>query len=621
MVVDTSGASAFGDDLSGLSGTGKSANDPAGIPSAPSFHHTLDQVDETQLVSSSHSTISPYASVTDTAAREICANFWQEVSARAESQKSKAAVAQHQAAIERMLTSSMPDAHFAVHTDRIFGAVLWYKAQMDSGAVPHGDFSKLPLFGVLGEQISACWGRMVDLASFYVRESKYTPHLALISEQYARRTALVESVWQRFTQNYQFPDDAELRAEVSGRFFRANTVEEANQPMVAALLRHEFVKAAKLRLALELGGKNLKSYEVDAFEPSIPVNFDFIDANRGSGLIAPNFKTLIAANKAIMTGGSGFLFCCPDYAREKRPDGSYNYTMDGLGTSCGLTAERSLPVAAALISRAADLEQHGQLPFPIRLRIGVADFEATEANAQLTQCGSVDEFERRLGHSVSNIAARMVELLPSTLEIEISVDETNDNIQQRTLKVREAHTRREVAVVEIGRVTGSLLKDKIADEKPRTEYFNGLVEAKRADLVRLAETVPAVQRQIDTLILLRMDLIVKWSGAEAPAYVQELKSQVPVADKATVLRTMQSRLASGDTASEESQALLYLRRKVAVQGAEYAVMHDLMKDHASPYHLAADALNMWQVFGKKGIPLIGIRGLYAGADLVDLGAN
>jgi hypothetical protein len=618
MVVNTSATSASGD---GKDGAGPMAKEPVAIPASPGLHDSLDLVAETHVVGSSHSSIAPYASVADSVAREILARFWREVSERVSSPKVLTAVGQHQRAIEGMFAASMPDDKFAVHADRIAGAVLWYKTQMDSGAVPHGDFSKLPLFGVLGEQLSACWGRMVDLAGYYIRASKHQPDFAEFTNQYARRTALVESVWQRFAQNYQFPDDSNIRAEVSGRFFRGNTVDDFNQPTVAALLRHEFIQAAKLRLALELGGKQVQPHELDSYEPSIPVSFDFVDANRNSGMLPPNFKTMLALNRAIMAGGNGFLFCCPDYAREVRPDGTYNYTMDGLGTSCGLTAERSLPVAAALISRAAALEQNGQLLFPIKLRVGVADFEATEANARLTKCVSVDEFERRLGHSVSNIAARLVELLPTTLEIDISVDEAGHNIQERTLRVRDAHGQKDVAVVEIGRVTGSLLKDKIADENQRSTYFNELVEAKRTQLVQLAETVVPVQRQIDTLILLRMDLIVKWSGTEAPAYVQGLKSQVPIADKASVLRSMQAKLAAGDHTSEEAQALLYLRRKVAVQGAEYAVMHDLMKDHAHPYHLAADALNMWQVFGKKGIPLIGIRGLYAGADLVDLGAN
>jgi hypothetical protein len=605
----------------GPESTGSEAPQARQIPSASifSFGSLLDQVAETHAVGSQHSSLRPPSSVPNAEAQKICAAFWSEATQRASTPKATASVNQHKLAIQQMLAASIPDEHYASHADRIFHAVIWYKQQMDSGSVPHGDFSKLPLFGVIGEKISPAWGRLVELAQFYVRESKCEPDFGLMSRQFERRANLRDSVWQRFTQSYHFPDDAELRAEVSGRFFRTNNVSDDNQATLAALLRHEFLQAAKLRLAQALGGKKLMTNELDAFEPSILLNFDFVDAHKSTGLLAPNFKTLVDANRAIRSGGTGFLFCCPDYARKQQPDGSYNYTMDGLGTGCGLTAERSIPIATALIARAAELAKLDALPSPISFRIGVADFEATRANAELTNCGSVEEFERRLNSSVNQITARIVELLPSTLEIDVTLADSEDLIHQRTLRITEPHSNNVIALVEVGRVTAALLKDKEGDGTTSTlARFNTLVETKREHLVGLAEKSAPIQKQIDTLILLRMDLLVKWSGPDAPEYVQELKSQVPVRDKASVLRAMQAQLASGDISSKEAQALLYMRRKVAIQGAEYAVMHELMNTHNSPYHLAADALNMWQVFGKKSIPIIGIRGLYAGADLVDL---
>jgi len=71
------------------------------------------------------------------------------------------------------------------------------------------------------------------------------------------------------------------------------------------------------------------------------------------------------------------------------------------------------------------------------------------------------------------------------------------------------------------------------------------------------------------------------------------------------------------TINEKEEALNFLRKKAASQGAEYSLMHGDMQDNVNFMQLIADAANMWEVFGNKKITQLYVNGGYIGSGSIE----
>ncbi len=558
----------------------------------------------------------------------VANDFWVEKRTRAEAEANEAVrssrltrINQQSSWVSAFVDRNSSPLTLSADLDRVFTAVAWY-AHTDRAR--SGDFSGLRLFGVDTTKIEAVWGTLTELAEFYVEKTGITKHQEIWLE-HDRRDQLVQRTWSSFSTEYANALDKTALPEVLTKFFRdfshAGPIMQDEQHE-QALLAHAMFDAAEYRLAARL--------KVD--RAAVPLPYHTLHQLRSLQTLMPDSKAVVKLNEALLapTGANVFLFCCPDYAREKLPGGNYHYTMDGLGTGTGLTGERALPVVNALLDRLQSLSSRGAAAAPANIRIGYADFEATPENAN--RCGmgfNEHEFLRRLGMSAVSVQQRIQANLGSKLSAELLDDSASfdDPVGKLKMKIVNRENGHEIARITIGRVTDSFAEFnpgysgiKDFEERVATERQE-LLRFATADLSTFTEgkertTAEAFRRALDTLLALRLELMLEWKTEQVPPYLDKLAAQMPFDNKAEVIRSLQAGLSTGDP--ERSEALRYLRGKIAAQGAEYATMHKLMAAAPHVMHMYADAANMWQLFGKKSIPMLGIRGGYTGADVVDL---
>ena len=595
---------------------------PVGHPEI-SIEPTLDSSNKPETEPEVHARLASNAR-----AAEIVSQFWGEKRARAEAEPVESIRASRLSKIDQQetwfkafLERNSTALLFGHDCERIFTACAWYA---QSERPKRGDFSGLQLFGVDTTKIESIWGAISELSAFFVTKSGITKHQEIWLE-HDRREGLVTNAWTNFSAEFANALDKSALPAVVTKFFREFSFVEAdlgNETRENLLLAQALIDAAEERLAGRL----------KADRSEVPLSYHTLRELRGLQALMPDSKAVVKLNEALLAPGGAnlFLFCCPDYAREKLAGGNYRYTMDGLGIGTGLTGERALPVLNSLMSRLQRLSSHGHGVQPVNVRIGFADFEATPENA--ANCGmgpNPHEFLRRLGLSTHAIRQAIQNGLTDELRL-IEIEDSaslEDPVGRIEMQIVNSDNGNVLATVSVGRVTETF--KAFNSEYDGIHTFEEMVRQERQDLVRFAtadlssftegkerSTAEGFRRALDTLLALRLELMLEWRTERVPAYIDTLASQMPFENKAEVIRSLQQGMASGDP--EKTEALRYLRGKIAAQGAEYATMHKLM--HAAPnvVHMYADAANMWQLFGKKSIPMLGVRGGYAGADVVDL---
>lgn len=571
----------------------------------------------------------------DRSAEDIIKDYWAEKRQRAGTEKGLNKIADLEQKIERFVDNNRVSEESGADYERIFSRVLWYKDEIKSGNVKENDFSGLRLFGLDIAKIESIFHPMADLAQGYIREAGAPDRRAEIANEYSFRKELVNEAVGSFCREYNLQRDPNFEGSVVSSFFKnLNATHADDGELLRGLLTHNLTQALESKLTAVLSSTKKTSQDSDRQLSSegVLLSYSTLAECRSLGTLLPDFQKVVAINKSMASGGTGFIFCCPDYSRRQLSDGSFEYSMDGLGTGTGLTAERALPVVQELLSRALDMSNRGLLQSSLNLRIGVADFESTPDNATLTGCGTVAEFDKRLGRSVDSIAAQILRQAAPGIECGYSMKRYGaDPIHSVIVDAYNRKTDEPIATIVIGRVTNSFLGVVPTEAGVETlskyrglETFREMVEEKREVLRTLATESPQFYKKLDLLLMLRLDLMLKWQSPDAPDYLKELASKVPVDNKAEVLIDLQQahqRRNLGDNdpyTHSKAEALDYLRTKIALQGAEYASMHDLIGSVNNSYQLVADAQNMWQVFGKKSIPILGIRGGYKGAEVVDL---
>lgn len=538
--------------------------------------------------------------------------------------------------IEALLALHINIGDSGAGAERFFAAVLAYDELRKNGVIEkaQGEFDHLRLLGIepsptvqlpngKGARVGleTMWGRLIEIGAFLRARGFITTATETVQQVFESRSAQASEAWLATQQRYHLPQDMTGKGLAELEYFRNRPLEVATA-VDAGALRHHYLQHAEAFLAQRVHGPGADA----ALPVHIPLNVMMLLRNEGA--IAPDFATLVQLNKALAAGGACFLFCCPDYKRTQLEGGQWHYDMDGLNTGPGLTAEKAIPVVGTMLARLAHLAAEGQLKRPGRFFVGTADFEATEANAECTQCGSVNEFLRRLNLSVQSIAEAIEAKVPLHLNVDPAITPTDTPIQRIDLVV--SHGDQAIAHITLGALTDCLTWAQTyrpgTDQTPflGRQSFDELVALERVKLVSLVDSNPNVQRQIDTLITLRLELLLEWADASESTTLKALFEPFN-GNRADFVRAMQAAVTArasnqglDDRQNQLADALVSLRRRVVVQGAEYAVMSKIMKRCPSACQLVADAANMWQVFGDKSIPRLQIKGGYSGADVVDL---
>lgn len=556
----------------------------------------------------------------DQAVRGMLTAFWEQRRERS-SAANLNKVAQHEAWVEAFLERNRFGEGMAGDCARIFPALSWYATHPFSKS---GDFSGLNFFGIDTTKIEAIWGTLRDLAQYYVDQQRGKVTTFGYDAAWGQRAQVAESTWSKFSTEFANAiDRASLPGLITSYFRHGSVAPETSDstPDVSTHFYGHLMKAAEAQLAERLG----------VAPENVPLSYGFFRDLKSTGGLMPDHKSIVKFNQALLSadGANLFLFCCPDYAREQLSDGTFHYTMDGLGTGTGLTAERAMPNLVAILNRLSAMADSGNAVVPVNVRIGFADFEATPENA--ARCGmghNQHEFLRRLGLSVKSVQSRLAEVAGEGLSLEQVRDEVSDDdpVGLVELRARSPQSGEIVSNISIGRVTDAFrpfhpdyngvasFEERVAREREQLRYY-GTVDSSTLEAKERAK-IEGIRRALDTLLVLRLDLMLEWQTEEVPPYIEQLRGEMPFGNKAQVVRSLQEGMAAGD--SERADALRYLRGKIAAQGAEYSVMHGLMNQAPNIIHVVADAANMWQLFGKKSIPVFGVRGGYVGSDVVDL---
>ncbi len=383
-------------------------------------------------------------------------------------------------------------------------------------------------------------------------------------------------------------------------------------------------------------------------EEVVPFSFAWFRQQERFGVIIPQTHTLIALNRAVLDGKPVDLYCCPNYALERREDGTFAYTFESLGEDIGLTAERGFPLVHNLIDRVTDLRTRGVMDKPLNLRIAIADFEATEDNAQMVGL-TLDQFKRSLGGSVNNMVNTVTQEFHSRNGHggRVDVAQTNPGSEIGEYQVGVSQNGVDIAKVSFGAITQTFVGQIPGYEG--IDSFNSFVEEKRDELAHKADADPDFQRRLDAISKLRLGLMLKWRDGSEPEVIGQLgkifdmaadnRFSRPIegleyhpdlqeqlnhvmtngyneAEKNEIVKRMIVTwlTSKADSDPQAAEALSYLRRKVARQGAEYSVMSHLKRQAGGGAQIVADSAPMWEVFGGNSIARVAVKGGYEGAE-------
>ncbi len=382
-------------------------------------------------------------------------------------------------------------------------------------------------------------------------------------------------------------------------------------------------------------------------EEAVPLSYQWFEDTKQKvdGLITPSFDTLVRFNKHLIGSEPIDMYCCPNYATERKGD-VHVYTFAKLGTGIGLTAERGFPLIDKVIDRSIELQQDGALSHPLQMNIGIADFEVTEDNARLVGLAK-EEFEKNLGASVESMVWALTNDTQTAAGREVVIDRINpseDPIGQWQVAVKQDG--KTVAQISFGPLT-EIFVGKVEGYKGR-ETFEQMVAEKRKELRDKAETDERFQRRLANLLKLRLGLMTRWRDGSEPYIVQAigemfdemtesgftapllnhktlpgltgqlneilLSAEYQHGEKDVIVKAkMVKWLEDYATDPEVNTARAFLLKKVAGQGAEYVVMTNL-KRQTGGTQIVADSYPMWQVFGdEEEVPVMAVKGGYEGA--------
>lgn len=607
------------DSIPDSDGTDSRLNTSSSVPLAASLA-SLDNVASDDLLIEQPTLSEPatnYASIIE--------SYWTDRTARAGNTRNIDRILLVKERVSEYIAANIGPTPQAAQLERFISSIDWYNQRLKQGEFQHGDYSQLKYLGISEQKVAPLWGPLTEIA----RECHLLDEVrsAQITRQFTLHAEIGKGTWALFRRQYNFPDKPQVESPALTSYFKeAMQRGIVDKDDACKSLLKRILAEAEVALSYEhsLSRKSVVVKDQPASE--VPISLTFLNQLRAAGAIMPDYASVLNLNKAIQNGGTGFVFCCPDYAREQNRDGSYSYAMNGLGTGMGLTAERSLPIVKAVIERIASLPAKTQ---NFNLYLGIADFEATESNAIITGCGSTAEFRSRLSLSLKTIADFFCTSAPAGTEVQrVEHPRRDDDLPTFRLTVINEKTLEPICNISVGAITAAFKGQSITTGSDAYEFtgaasFNNLVTDARSTLSKMANS-EHMKRKLDLLVTLRLDLLIKWSDELAPSLVKQLRDNGYKQEKSELIRTLQFgevEFLRGNVTEETKaafEAVTYLRNKVATQGAEYYVMHQLIAGTSSSFQIAADALNMWQVFGKKSIPLLGVRGNYQGADALDL---
>jgi hypothetical protein len=539
----------------------------------------------------------------------------------------------------------------APQLDNLFTA-LDYKRRLvieDTREAEH--FEELALMGVDPKQIGVSWGEIhrARLVPLYteLRGIDTTEAGAIIATRRQMVDTTLSTLDKRFSNFFRHNPDISQQALLE--FFRNRprtnvySVDETHEEQ-EAFTRH-FSEIADRTLSERIG------IPVDA----LPLSYAFLSTWQEEGVITPQYPVLEAMNRSIRNGEQIDLYCCPNYARYTREDGVEVYTFDGLEPGLGLTAERSFPFVTGLIDRVSTMENHP----PVTMQIGIADFEATPANAEMVKL-SIDGFKGVLGQSVEQMITYFQDRYTqkgNTVDVVRLNDETEPLGEwQVTIKKQG----RDVASLSFGAITKTY-EGRV--DGYSQEDFDILVERKREELAAKALTDTAFQHVLDEGLTTRLGIMLDWPNGKENDEVKELagiynqmtetnfarplspegifaglietvngileRSDISENEKDMIVRDITIKWLQQHAAAESTdgyntekhgtQALQGIRARTAEQLAEYAVMSILMKRSGTGVHFTADATAMWEMSGKAlkssniTTPRLHMKGGYEGA--------
>ncbi|HET9947098.1 MAG TPA: hypothetical protein VFQ63_03475 [Patescibacteria group bacterium] len=524
--------------------------------------------------------------------------------------------------------------HLTGALDNFFTAVNYHRQTQGSS-----QFGELAYLGINPSGIESLWGPISELAQTY---ASYRPPVASkqVERALIKRKATTETVLRdvnRDLKGFYTTHPALVQEAIANAYARMPVAEDISQTKEESEVQSALREKADEKLAQALGCPT----------EAVPFSYSWFAQQNIDGLLIPQFESMVAFNRATRDGKEIHLNCCPNYATEKTPDGTYVYTFSSLGTGLGLTAERGFPLLMRMVDRVQTMHQKGQAQKPLHIRVAVADFEATESNAEMVGL-TVAGFKQHLGKSVEGMVGTFEDFahhhqMPTRISRTNSADTP---IGEWQMQLGEA------AKISFGAVSETY---RAISGYNGESSFHHLVEDKREHLAYKARTDKDFQRSLDTILRLRLGLMLRWRDGTEPPLVRHLgdmfdqvtasefrkgisgfdvfsdqpdlgelqqsvnavihdradASQKSEAIKATIVTW----LGKGNNRREDKrqEALEFLHVKVARQGAEDAVMSEL---HAKlgGAQIVADSAVMWDIFGDRRIARLGVKGKYEGAD-------
>ncbi len=473
-------------------------------------------------------------------------------------------------------------------------------------------------------------GALAGLSRYFIEER----NLEKVSSQESKKTvmdryqaATVATQYVNQTRGEVFSYNPQVHKEALIRFYRQQMYHTQPPPL------EKILKQTSEWLLKERVGRDV-----------VPFGFKWFSDFEEQGMIPASFNTIVEFNQGIIEGKTTHLYCCPNYATERRDDGVVVYTFESLGTGIGLTAEKGLPIINSIIKRIQELKNKGEDIRNPKIHIGIADYEATQANADLVGM-TLPEFRAALAGSMQSIIKTFQEEYGGNATV-LSAESTTTfepSLPIHQVEIKDGRSTTQVTVSAITFLHGTQFA-------PGKTSFDQKVELMRLQLQERSQTDALLQRQLDMLLKLRLGLLLRWRDGSEPEIIQQLgnlydsvsqgefaieinnftefnglvgeingiikSEEYSEKEKDEIIKAMivnwMVKVDGKKTNSSVLDGLAYMRSRVATQGAEYAVMSDEIANKRG-MHITADSAPMWEVFGNKDVTRLARGGGYEGA--------